>query len=147
MILFVGDSLAVGTPLASVVHERVVKRAETSIGTTAGLDRFLRPLRGARVLVVSLGTNDGSSAPVRAGLRRVRRARGGRCVVWLTVTGVPAAGSINRALGRQGWLVRARWARAVHEGRVQLVDGVHPGAAGYRYRARLIRRAVKRCPR
>lgn len=134
MILFIGDSLAVGTPLADYTHERVVKRAEVGIGTAAGVGRFLHPFKRAHVVVVSLGTNDSSAAVVAREARKVRRQMNGRCLLWVQVSGVPAASRINAALRRSGVkLVPWRSAR------------VHPDAAGYRLRARTIARYVRQC--
>jgi lysophospholipase L1-like esterase len=135
MILFVGDSLAVGTPLAAYTHERVVKRAKTGIGTQAGLRAFLRPVRGARVLVVSLGSNDTNARLVGREAAKVRALARRRhvCLLWVRVAGVPAARRINRQLRRRG-VTLVPWSSPV----------LHPDAAGYRRRARLIMRQVRR---
>lgn len=133
MILFIGDSLAVGTPLAAYTRERVVKRAEVGIGTRAAEGRFLHPVTG-RVVVVSLGTNDwGRPADVSWGARRIKRSVRGRCLLWVQVSGVPHAHDINRRIRRLGikmvpWRCRC----------------VHPAPSGYRFRARRIAAAIRR---
>jgi lysophospholipase L1-like esterase len=138
MILFLGDSLCVGTPLADYVHERVVKRCEVDIGSEAAVGRFLHPLKPFRTVVVSLGTNDSSAAQTARSARRIKRALYGRCLLWTRVQTVPKAAAINRRL------------RALH---IRLIpwthtgSNVHPTPAGYRAKARLTARYVKRyCP-
>jgi lysophospholipase L1-like esterase len=133
VILFIGDSLAVGTPLAGVVHERVVKRAEGGIGTAEGVRRFVHPLRGARVLVVSLGSNDRRARTVGREASRVKALtrRHHVCLLWVQVSAVPAAARINRELRRRG-IELVPWHSRV----------LHPGPAGYRLRARRIARMI-----
>lgn len=134
MILFLGDSTAVGTPLAAYTHERVVKRAEVGIGTREAVGRFLHPLDGARVVVVSLGANDTRPREVGQQARRVRHDVAGRCLLWVEVAGVPRAAAINRAIRRAG-VELVPW----HSRRL------HPTPAGYRVRAQRIARYARRC--
>lgn len=135
MILFIGDSLAVGTPLADYVHQRVVKRAEVGIGTREGVRRFLHPLDHAKVVVVSFGSNDTDAGVVGPQARKVRRQVGDRCLLWVQVSGVPPAAKINRAL-RRAHVKLVPW----HS------KALHPSQHGYRIRARRIARYIRRCP-
>jgi lysophospholipase L1-like esterase len=135
MVLFIGDSLAAGTPLQRVMpNHHVVTRARVGIGTRAGVNAFLHPLDGARVVVVSLGSNDTNAREVRRQARRVRRATAGSCLLWVRVAGVPSAPAINRALRAAGVRI-VPWHSSV----------LHPSPAGYRRRARLIARYVRAC--
>jgi hypothetical protein len=105
---------------------------------------------------VQLGTNDTS---VRRFARNVRaivtiaRHASAR-VLWVTIArpalhGTPAA-PLNDVLRMQAvrhdTLQLIDWHAAVAAGRVQLTDGVHPTAAGYRVRAQLIANAVTSPP-
>jgi lysophospholipase L1-like esterase len=135
MVLFIGDSLAVGTPLQRVMpNHHVVTRARVGIGTRAGVRAFLHPLDGASVVVVSLGSNDTNPREVSRQARRVRRATAGRCLLWVRVAGVPSAAAIDRALHAAGVRI-VPWHSRV----------LHPSPAGYRRRARLIARYVRVC--
>jgi lysophospholipase L1-like esterase len=135
MILFLGDSLAVDTPLQHYVHERVITRAEVGIGSEAAVRRFLRPLKPFDTVVVSLGTNDATAAQTARSARKIKRAMNGRCLLWTRVQTVPNAAAINRRL------------RALH---IRLIpwthtgSNVHPTPAGYRAKARLTAHYVKR---
>jgi lysophospholipase L1-like esterase len=52
-----------------------------------------------------------------------------------------------RAAARDPRLVIVDWDWAVAQGKVQLPDGLHPDAAGYRYRSQMIATAMaRRCP-
>jgi hypothetical protein len=137
LILFVGDSLAVGTPLASVVHERVVKRAEVGIDSQGGWARFAHPLDDARVVVVSLGTNNWSRPDaVRSVAGKAQRSSTahGFCLRWMQVSGVPNAHRINRIVRRQG-ITMVPWNCSC----------VHPSPRGYVRRANAIRKSIKSC--
>lgn len=137
MILLIGDSLAVGTPLAQVMpNHQVVKRARVGIGTRAGVAEFLHPLTGARVVVVSLGSNDTDPREVGREAQSVKRATQGRCLLWVQVAAVPSAAAINRAVRRAG-VRTVPWHSAV----------LHPSPAGYRRRARAIARRARACER
>lgn len=159
--LVLGDSLAVG--MRSALGPRLAGRpasysVRSGITTPQGITRLQRALTRTTpdVVVVSLGTNDGSD-PFRFAIRmdRVlelvpRRA----CVVWPAIHRAPRKGAF-RALNR---VLRAKareddrlhvvgWDRMVDSGRVRLPDGVHPDAAGYRARAQAVSRAARSaCP-
>jgi lysophospholipase L1-like esterase len=160
-VLVLGDSLAVGTrpSLAAALGAREIAwDARGGRTTEQGLARLPADLHGAapHTVVVSLGTNDGPDpAPFSRAIARVLAlVPGDACVVWATVIRPPRWGpyrALNRALRDQARrdrrLVLVHWDDAVRRGRVRLADGVHPDAAGYRYRSRLVADAVRhRCP-
>jgi lysophospholipase L1-like esterase len=160
--LFVdGDSLAVGTRPHirrelrdwQVTHSVAVGR-HTSEGV-AVLRSLGAPL--PPVIHVSLGTNDDPRrvARFRKAIRTVLDIVGpDRCVVWTNIVRPPVAGvgsaGYNRALARESRseerLRVVGWARLVRENPHWLrKDGVHATAAGYRERARVVARSVRRC--
>jgi hypothetical protein len=157
-VLVVGDSLAVGLEpfLGRMLANRTVEWNAVSGRTTpegiVALDESLRTVT-PQTLVISLGTNDGPS-PVRFRDRIDRvlaAAPPGACVVWTTVIRAKRKGpyaALNATLRAEARarrnLVLVDWERAVASGRVALPDGVHPDAAGFRYRSRLIAAAVYR---
>jgi lysophospholipase L1-like esterase len=157
-VLVVGDSLAVGMEPylgAMVQPSEVVWEARSGRTTPQGLPLLRARLRETRpdAVVISLGTNDGSD-PLRFAdrIRRVLRAiPADVCVVWADVNR-PARkgryGALNRVLrgaaARDPRLVVVDWDRAVLQHKVRLPDGLHPDAAGFRYRSRLIAAAVAR---
>lgn len=160
-VLVVGDSLAVGTEPylgAMLGDSNVTWGAQSGRTTPQGLQVLRAGLRAItpQTVVISLGTNDGPD-PQRFGdrLRRVLAAvPAGACVVWSNVNRPPRKGpyaGINRVLwrvaARDPRLVIVDWNWAVAQGQVQLPDGLHPDAAGYEYRSRMIATAVgRRCP-
>jgi len=157
-VLVVGDSLGVGLEpfLGSALADRELEWDVRSGRTTP---EGLVALRGAvragapQTVVVSLGTNDGSD-PRRftSRLRRVLAAvPADACVVWPTVIRPPRKGAyraLNRVLHaearRDPRLIVVDWDHAVLRGSVRLPDGVHPDAAGFLYRSRMIADAVLR---
>lgn len=157
----VGDSLAVGTRpyLQPLLPDRpltwdVVSGRTTPQGMRA-LRSTLRWVEPAAV-VVSLGSNDGpSGARFADRIRRTLRAiPATACIVWPTIVR-PArkgdAAALNRALRRAAKRdARMRlidWIGAVRRGRVVLPDGLHPDAAGYAERSRMVAAALQRgCP-
>ena len=159
-ILVVGDSLAVGMQpfLDGMLRARDV-RWDTRSGRTTpeGLRVLRNQVRAVRpaVVIVSLGTNDGSD-PGRFSYR-LRRALGlippSACVVWANLFRPPRKGAyhaLNRVLRRTARddrrLVLVDWERAVLSQTVVLPDGLHPDADGYRHRSRMIADAVRtRC--
>jgi lysophospholipase L1-like esterase len=157
-VLVVGDSLAVGVEpfLASMLPYRTVEWNAVSGRTTPqGIVALRTTLRRVtpQTLVISLGTNDGPSpARFRNRIDRVLAAApAGACVVWATVIRAKRKGpyaALNATLRAEARvrrnLVLVDWERAVASGRVALPDGVHPDAAGFRYRSRLIAAAVHR---
>lgn len=160
-VLVVGDSLAVGTEpyLGAMLEGRQMTwGAQSGRTTPQGLQTLRADLRQLtpQTVIVSLGTNDGPDPQRFADrLRRVMRAvPADACVVWTTVNRPPRKGpyaGLNRVLRRAARsdprLVLVDWDRAVAEGKVRLPDGLHPDAAGYWYRSRMIADAViNRCP-
>lgn len=157
-VLVLGDSLAAGLrpflepmlPGTSVTWSAVPGRT-----TPQGLRALREVLQETTpdVAIVSLGTNDGSD-PVRF-RSRVRRIRGtlppGTCVIWSSLSRPPRKGpfqALNRQLRAEArqWpeLFIVRWDLVVAEGRVNLPDDLHPDAAGYELRSRLLADAARR---
>jgi lysophospholipase L1-like esterase len=156
-VLIIGDSLAVGTePFLDglLAHRQLTWDARSGRTTPQGLVALRADLRTVipRTVVVSLGTNDGSS-PTRFASRARRLLRTvppTACVVWPAIIRPPRKGAyhgLNRVLRdlarRDHHLAVPAWDHAVSRGSVALPDGVHPDMDGYRYRSRLIAAAVK----
>jgi len=157
-VLVVGDSLAVGTLpyLAPMLGERnVVTAAQNGITTPKGMSLLRRELRVVtpQTVIISLGTNDGSSPKRFAD--RVRRTMlllpKDACVVWTTIIRPKRKGAyrgLNRVLHqakrRDPRIVVVNWEYAVNVGAVYLPDGLHADAAGYRYRSEMIAAAMER---
>ncbi len=155
-VLVVGDSLAVGTNpfLPDMLGGRnVLTAAKNGITTPQGMDIVRRKLHVVtpQVVVISLGTNDGSDPKRFAD--RVRRTMAllpaDACVVWSTIIRPPRKGAyrgLNRVLHqakrRDLRIVVVDWEHAVTGGAVFLRDGLHADEAGYRYRSAMIADAV-----
>jgi lysophospholipase L1-like esterase len=157
-VLVVGDSLAVGmepylTPI--LAPGEVVWDARSGRTTPQGLVRLRARLREGTpdTVVISLGTNDGPD-PARFASRIDRALQAipaSACIIWLDLNRPPRKGrysALNRVLReaarRDPRLVLVAWDRAVLQGRVALPDGLHPDAAGFRYRSRLVAAAMAR---
>jgi hypothetical protein len=155
-----GDSLAVGTApyLPGYLHSwRVDQTYSTSrsVGVGVSMIRSARP--AARLYLVQLGTNDDPGAVSRfaASVRAVVQLAGPkRCVVWPTILRPPYQGvsynALNHVLFRAGERHRnfrvVRWIGLVRSHPGWLApDGVHVTGTGYRARAELIAREVRRC--
>lgn len=156
-LLVVGDSLGVGMRpyLGTLLTDREIHWDVRSGRTTPqGLQRLRAQLRHLtpKVVVVSLGTNDGSDPRRFADrMKRVLSAiPADACVVWAAIFRPQRKGAyraLNRVL-RTATDARLRivdWDRAVSGGRVLLPDGLHPDASGYRTRSRMVANAVARC--
>jgi lysophospholipase L1-like esterase len=156
MVLIIGDSLAVGTePFLDglLAHRQLTWDARSGRTTPQGLVALRADLRTVipHTVVVSLGTNDGSS-PTRFASRARRLLRTvppTACVVWPAIIRPPRKGAyrgLDRVLRdlarRYRRLAVPAWDHAVSTGRVVLPDGVHPDTDGYQYRSRLIAGAV-----
>ena len=155
-MLVVGDSLAVGTRpfLPTMLGNRhIVSAAKTGITTPQGMDIVRRKLRVVtpQIVVISLGTNDGSDPKRFAD--RLRRTMAllpqDACVVWSTIIRPARKGAyrgLNRVLHqakrRDRRIVVVDWEHAVTGGAVYLPDGLHADEAGYRYRSAMIAEAV-----
>ena len=160
-LLVNGDSLAEGTrpyipPLLPGWEIR--QSAKVSRHAYEGAEVMRRYGRSLpRVVHVSLGTNDDPRDVdgFRAAIDGVMRVAGRRrCVVWANVVRPPYRGvsyrGYNRALGEQARqrdnLRVVNWVRMVRRHPEWLADdGVHVSAAGYRARARVVARSVRRC--
>jgi lysophospholipase L1-like esterase len=157
-VLVVGDSLAVGmrpylgTMLGS---SQVVWDARSGRTTPEGLVRLNARLREVtpQTVVISLGTNDGPDP--RRFAERIQRALdaipAGACIVWADINRPPRKGryhGLNRVLEQAAQddprMVLVHWDRAVLHRSVSLPDGLHPDAAGFEFRSRLIAGAIAR---
>jgi lysophospholipase L1-like esterase len=158
-VLVIGDSLAVGLRpyLAEQLGTDVAWDAKSGRTTPQGLVALRAALKIVRptTVVVSLGTNDGSS-PVRFQdrINRTLTAIGDRCVVWANIYRPARKGPyapLNAVLAGEATRVRhlhlVDWLGAVRRQAVTLPDGLHPDPAGFEYRGKLIADAVKAdCP-
>jgi lysophospholipase L1-like esterase len=142
MILVIGDSLGVGTRpyLPSIVHEHVLDDSRGGRTSSQGVAILRRHRWHPRVVVFALGTNDWSLSVLRRNLRTARRLSRPACFITVSIT--KPGPDLNRAL--RGYRV-VRWRRYTRRHHVLGPDHVHATAAGYRARARLIAREVKRC--
>ena len=157
-VLVVGDSLAVGmrpylgTMLGS---SEVVWDARSGRTTPEGLVRLRARLRevAPQTVVISLGTNDGPD-PHRFA-ERIQRALdaipASACIVWTDINRPPRKGryhGLNRVLEQAAQqdprMVLVHWDRAVLHRSVSLPDGLHPDAAGFQFRSRMIAGAIAR---
>jgi lysophospholipase L1-like esterase len=157
-VLVVGDSLAVGMkPYLSefLGTSEVVWDARSGRTTPEGLVRLRARLRQVtpQTVVISLGTNDGPDAARFAG--RIHRALeaipAGACVVWADINRPPRKGryhGLNRVLeqaaAQDPRMVLVHWDRAVLHKSVSLPDGLHPDAAGFEFRSRMVAGAIAR---
>jgi lysophospholipase L1-like esterase len=157
-VLVVGDSLAVGmrpylgTMLGS---SEVVWDARSGRTTPEGLVRLRARLREVtpRTVVISLGTNDGPDP--RRFAERIQRALdaipASACVVWTDINRPPRKGryhglnrTLEQAAARDPRVVLVHWDRAVLHRAVSLPDGLHPDAAGFQFRSRMVAGAIAR---
>jgi lysophospholipase L1-like esterase len=157
-VLVVGDSLAVGMKPylgAMLGSSEIVWDARSGRTTPEGLIRLRARLRevSPQTVVISLGTNDGPDP--RRFAERIRRALQAiptsACIVWADINRPPRKGryiALNRVLEQTAAedprVVLVHWDRAVSRGTVALPDGLHPDAAGFRYRSLMIAGAVAR---
>ena len=160
-VLVVGDSLATGLQpyLGPLLEPRTIVW-DVSAGRTTpeGLVRLRAELREVtpRVVLISLGTNDGPHADrFRDRIRRALRAiPAGVCVVWADLDRPARKGPyrpLNAVLAKEARrdprLAIVHWHRAVASHRVNLRDGIHPDTDGFSYRSRLYANALERgCP-
>jgi lysophospholipase L1-like esterase len=157
-VLVVGDSLAVGMKpyLGEILgSSEVVWDARSGRTTPEGLIRLRARLREVtpQAVVISLGTNDGPD-PKRFASRiqgALAAIPASACVVWADINRPPRKGryhALNRVLERAAAhdprMVLVHWDRAVGRGTVALPDGLHPDAAGFRYRSLMIAGALER---
>jgi lysophospholipase L1-like esterase len=157
-VLVVGDSLAVGMKpfLGPMLPDTDITWDSRSGRTTpTGLDRLRAHLRRQRptVVIVSLGTNDGSS-PVRFASRLARALAAipqDACILWSSIDR-PARKGPFKTLNKVLWAASRSdprlhvvdWHGAIVRGRVALPDGLHPDVAGYETRSRMFAAAMKR---
>jgi len=157
-VLVVGDSLAVGMKpylSAQLGSSEVVWDARSGRTTPEGLVHLRARLRDVtpQTVVISLGTNDGTD-PGRFGSRIQRALQAipaSACIVWTDINRPPRKGryrGLNRVLEQAAnhdpRIVLVHWDRAVLHGSVSLPDGLHPDAAGFKYRSLMVAGAVAR---
>jgi lysophospholipase L1-like esterase len=155
-VLVVGDSLAVGlkASLPGLLGEDVAWDAKSGRTTPQGLVALRSSLKVVRprVVIVSLGTNDGPDP--RRFASRIDRALAAigpsACVVWSDIYRPARKGpyaALNGVLTAEALKVKrlhlVAWDRAVVRRAVTLPDGLHPDAQGFAYRAELIADAVR----
>ena len=155
-VLVVGDSLAVGlkATLPGLLGADIAWDAKSGRTTPQGLTALRSSLKIVRpkVVVVSLGTNDGPDP--RRFASRINRALAAigpnACVVWSDIYRPARKGpyaALNGVLTQEALKARqlhlVAWDRAVTRRAVTLPDGLHPDAAGFAYRAQLIAKAVR----
>jgi lysophospholipase L1-like esterase len=155
-VLIVGDSLAVGTMpyLDTMLTDRdLTWDAVNGRTTPQGIHALRMDLQAVQpqAVVVSLGTNDGPDPRRFTHRLRVmlKDLSPNTCVIWTAIVRPRRKGpyrALNRALraeaARDRRLVVINWDRAVRRGTVNLHDGLHADAAGYRYRSLKIAEAV-----
>ncbi|HEY6757935.1 MAG TPA: GDSL-type esterase/lipase family protein [Baekduia sp.] len=156
-VLVVGDSLAVGLrpslnellPGADIAWD-----ARSGRTTPQGMVALRSALKVVhpKTVIVSLGTNDGPDGGRFADrIDRMLAATGpDTCVVWSDIYRPARKGpyaALNTTLFAEASRVKrlhlVDWLSAVTRRRVTLPDGLHPDAAGFAYRAKLIADAVK----
>jgi lysophospholipase L1-like esterase len=155
-VLVVGDSLAVGLKpyLPALLEQEVTWDAKSGRTTPQGLVALRTALRTVKpkVVVISLGTNDGPDpARFRARIDKARAAIGPKtCIVWSLIYRPARKGpyaALNTVLhaeaGAHTRFHLVDWDRAVARRSVTLPDGLHPDAAGFAYRSRMIARTVR----
>ena len=159
-VYVVGDSLEVGTgPYLSQLLPGLTVRvdADESRSSAAGEPVVAARLRSSDDIVVfDLGTNDNPSrtGSLAANLSAVGRLVGDRCLVVATIHRPPAGGvSYDGLNGVIRSFVQQRpntelvdWGSfASAHPDLLYSDGVHPTAAGYQLRARLISEGIESC--
>jgi lysophospholipase L1-like esterase len=154
-VLVIGDSLAVGLRpyLAAQLGTDVAWDAKSGRTTPQGLVALRSALKVVRpsTVVVSLGTNDGSSpARFQDRINRTLHVIGNRCVVWTNIYRPARKGpyaALNAVLAAEAQRFRrlhlVDWLGAVRTQAVTLPDGLHPDTQGFEYRGKLIADAVK----
>jgi lysophospholipase L1-like esterase len=156
-VLVVGDSLAVGLKpsLGGLLGGAdIAWDAQSGRTTPQGLVALRSALKVVRpkIVIVSLGTNDGPDGGRFASrIDRALKAVGpSACVVWSDIYRPARKGpyaALNTTLSLEAARVKrlhlVGWLGAVSAKAVTLPDGLHPDAAGFTYRARLIARTVK----
>jgi lysophospholipase L1-like esterase len=155
-VLVVGDSLAVGlrptlAPLLGGAD--IAWDAKSGRTTPQGLAALRSALKivHPKTVIISLGTNDGpDGARFADRITRALTAIGpSACVVWSDIYRPARKGpyaALNTTLSaeaaRYKRLHLVNWLSAVSRQAVALPDGLHPDAAGFAYRAKLIANAV-----
>ena len=150
-ILYVGDSLGVGTfPQlhTSLAGERVDGDTEIGRGSSEGLSVLHSRLsRRHEVLIFDLGTNDPSPAVLSRNLRLARRQTGERLMVIFTLN-KPGAAPFNRELTNFArsteHVLLIDWHSIAAKEHLLGGDGIHASPSGYRRRAVIVSRRLRR---
>lgn len=151
-VLSEGDSLAVGTEgKLTTSGGKVSTRAavgRTSSQGVADLEDASLPA----TLVVQLGTNDTDVSTFRSNVKKVLGMGGVKRVFWVNISRPTLGGTSDTDLNNvledeaksSGKLDIIDWEGAVSSGKAAMSgDNIHPTAAGYEYRAKLINAALK----
>lgn len=151
-VLSEGDSLAVGTEgKLTTSGGKVSTRAavgRTSSQGVADLEDASLPA----TLVVQLGTNDTDVSTFRANVKKVLGMGGVKRVFWVNISRPVLGGTTDTELNAvledeakgSAKLDIVDWEGAVSSGKATMSgDNIHPTAAGYEYRAKLINAALK----
>ena len=141
-ILYVGDSLAVGTSpyLYSTPAGRTLDvDAEIGRTSTEGLSVLRAKLRPEHdVVIFDLGTNDWSPQTLTRNLSRARKLTGRRLMIVLTMN-KPGVGPFNRAVrafaNSTDDVALIPWHSMAAKRHLLGGDGIHASASGYRRRA------------
>jgi hypothetical protein len=145
-ILYVGDSLGVGT--VSQWRGSVDDDTEVGRSSTEGLSVLHSKLRRRhRIVIFDLGTNDYSPAVLLRNLRLARRWSGDRLMIVFTMNkpGVGPFNEVVRTFARStDNVVLIDWHSTAARGHLLAGDGIHSGPYGYRLRAALVSKRLRR---
>lgn len=145
-----GDSLAVGTeaPLNALLTRSITTHAVGGVPSASGRTS-LQARHLPKTLLIQLGTNDTDVAVFRTNVQAIKQLRGVERIYWVNIARTPLGGTtdaqLNAVLKAEAGdkLKIIDWKGLVDSGQATLTDGVHPTAAGYNKRAKLIAMAMR----